>query len=99
MDNPKGMLKPEMFATVKISANENERALAIPASAVQREGDKTIVFVAKGELEFEKRTVGIGPQLDGFHQVISGIKEGERIVVKGVFTLKSETMKGMMEEE
>lgn len=99
VENPKGMLKPEMFATMRISTSEKGRVLAVPVSAVQRDNDKTIVFVAKGEKAFEKRTIEVGLQMDGFHQVLSGIREGERIVVKGAFTLKSETMKGMMEEE
>lgn len=91
--NEKGMLKPEMFATVRISTSESEEVLAVPASAIQRDGDKSIVFVAVGEHEFEKRVVEIGPRLDGLHRVFSGVKEGERIVVKGAFTLKSEGQK------
>lgn len=99
---PGGILKPEMFATVKIGTGKMD-ALAIPESAVQREGDKTIVFVAppltKGGQGgvFQKRVVTLGPEVDGFHQVLSGLEEGERIVTKGAFTLKSEGMKGEME--
>ncbi|MEK7851083.1 MAG: efflux RND transporter periplasmic adaptor subunit, partial [Deltaproteobacteria bacterium] len=106
--NPKGILKPEMFATVKIGTGKVD-ALTIPETAVQREGDKTIVFVApplnlplaKGGPGgvFQKRVVTLGPEVNGYHQILSGIEEGERIVVKGAFTLKSETMKDMMEEE
>ncbi len=98
VENLNGILKPEMFAVVKIGTGKVE-ALAIPESAVQREGEKTIIFVAKGENSFEKRVVTIGPEIDGFHQALSGLEKGERIVTKGVFTLKSEMMKGLMEEE
>ena len=94
-----GLLKPEMFAAVKISTSEKEKLLAIPEGAVQREGEKTIVFIAKDEITFEKRVVEIGYEVNGYHQVLSGLKQGERIVIKGAFTLKSETMKEMMEEE
>ena len=92
------MLKPEMFATIRISAGE-KHVLAIPVSAVQREGEKSIIFVEKGENSFEKRVVDSGPPLNGFHEVFSGVKEGERVVVKGAFTLKSEGLKGLMEGE
>ena len=102
--NLAGVLKPEMFATVKITSSEKKNVLAVPESAVQRVGDKTIVFVAtpsiakeEDEEVFEKRVVEIGPELGGFHQVISGIKKGERIVVKGAFILKSESLKELME--
>ncbi len=98
VENGNGILKPGMFAAIKISAG-GKYLLAIPVSAVQREGEKTIVFVAQGENSFEKRVIELGHPLDGFHEVISGVKEGERVATKGAFTLKSETMKEMMEEE
>ncbi len=94
-----GLLKPEMFATVKISTGGKENAITIPESAVQRDGENIIVFVARDENTFEKRVVSIGSEVDGYHQVLSGLKEGERIVTKGAFTLKSESLKGLMEEE
>src|SRR3972149_2103139 len=88
LENPERLLKPEMFATVKINVGRGF-SLAIPESAIQREGANTIVFVAlpppyKGG-EFEKRVVSIGTEVDGYHQVLSGLKEGERIVTKGAF--------------
>ncbi len=94
-----GLLKPEMFASVKIGVGQ-VLSLAVPESAVQREGENTIVFVAKDETSFEKRVVAIGlEEIDGYHPVLSGLKEGERLVTKGAFTLKSESLKGLMEEE
>ncbi|CAG0994607.1 Cobalt-zinc-cadmium resistance protein CzcB [Gammaproteobacteria bacterium] len=98
VQNGKGVLKPEMFATVKISTSEKEKVLAVPESALQREGDKSIVFVAIDEHEFEERAVEVGPRLNGLHRIISGLKEGENVVVKGAFTLKSEGQKGELAE-
>ncbi|HBA26256.1 MAG TPA: hypothetical protein DCY98_02490 [Nitrospinae bacterium] len=93
-----GLLKPEMFASVKIDIGRGF-SLAVPESAVQREGENTIVFVAKDETSFKKRIVTLDAEIDGYHSVLSGLKEGERIVTKGAFTLKSESLKGLMEEE
>jgi multidrug efflux pump subunit AcrA (membrane-fusion protein) len=87
-----------MFATVKINVGQGF-SLAVPESAVQREGENTIVFIAKDGTSFEKRIVTLGTEMDGYHQVLSGLKEGERIVTNGAFTLKSEGLKGLMEEE
>ncbi len=98
VDNLKGLLKPEMFASVKIGTGKMD-VLAIPESAVQREGEKAIVFLAEDETTFRKKVVSLGPETNGFHQVLSGLEKGERIVTKGAFTLKSETMKGLMEED
>jgi cobalt-zinc-cadmium efflux system membrane fusion protein len=99
VDNSGGLLKPGMFATVNIISDKTERALVVPASAVQREGEKTVVFVARDKSNFEKRVVTIGPEVSGYHHVLSGIKEGEQVVTKGAFILKSESMKGIMKED
>ncbi|MEK6672359.1 MAG: efflux RND transporter periplasmic adaptor subunit, partial [Nitrospirota bacterium] len=99
VDNSGGLLKPGMFATVSIISDKTEKVIVVPTSAVQREGENTIVFVARDESTFEKRVVTIGPEVSGYHQVLSGLKEGEQIVTKGAFILKSEAMKGLMKED
>ncbi len=97
--NTGGLLKPRMFAAVTIAAPEKERVLAVPEGAVQREGARTVVFVKKAPGVFEKRTVKLGQGSGGYHQVLAGLSEGEPIVVKGAFILKSEEKKGELAEE
>lgn len=102
VENRKGRLKPQMFATFRILTEETEPVLAIPAAAVQRERGQAVVFIEeeteKGK-HFEKRKVSLGPEVQGHYPVLSGIKPGEKIVTQGAFILKSETLKGEMEEE
>ncbi len=98
VENKDGTLKPGMFATMKISAGD-KTVIALPESAIQRNGEKSIVFIAKGGDQFEERDVGVGASFDGYHEIISGVKEGEQIVVKGAFTIKSEGMKSLLEGE
>jgi cobalt-zinc-cadmium efflux system membrane fusion protein len=98
VDNPRGRLKPGMFATFGIVLQETEKVLTVSDASVQREGGKTFVFVEKGEGSFEKREVQIGPEVSGLYPVQSGLAEGEKVVTKGAFILKSETLKGLMEE-
>ena len=86
-----------MFATVIIASGKAENILAVPASALQRVGEKLIAFVARDATTFEKRVVTVGPAMNGMHQVLSGLKPGERVVTKGAFILKSEAMKGLIE--
>jgi cobalt-zinc-cadmium efflux system membrane fusion protein len=99
VDNTLGRLKPEMFASFRIMTEETEKILTVPVSAVQREGEKSIVFVSHQGKGFEKRAVELGREVQGYYQVVSGLKPGEKVVTKGAFTLKSETLKGQMEEE
>lgn len=96
VDNAGGLLKPGMFASVIIASGKAENTLAVPAAALQRAGEKLIAFVARDATTFEKREVTVGPEMNGMHQVLSGLKPGERVVTKGAFILKSETMKGLI---
>jgi membrane fusion protein, copper/silver efflux system len=90
--NPGLFLKPGMFATVELHAELDPDALLIPDTAVLRSGDKNTVFVALENGEFEPRLVTLGPRGDNDqYQILSGIKEGERVVTSGQFLLDSES--------
>jgi cobalt-zinc-cadmium efflux system membrane fusion protein len=95
--NPDGRLKPEMFATIQIATTAEERVLTIPAMAVQKDKGKDIVFVQSAPARFEPREVAIGVPMEGRVPVLKGLAEGEQIVTKGAFALKSELNKGEME--
>lgn len=97
INNDRGTLKPEMFATFTILTEETEGVLSIPEHAVQRDGRTTIVFVSK-DGGFEKRPVVLGPEQQGYYPIQSGLQAGERVVIKGAFVLKSESERGQMEE-
>jgi RND family efflux transporter MFP subunit len=90
--NPGYFLKPGMFATLRVVSELEPSALLIPDMAVLRSGEKTTVFVALDGGKFDPRTVTLGPQADDdTYQVLSGLKEGERIVTSGQFMLDSES--------
>lgn len=92
VSNPDGLLKPEMFANASIRTS-TQRSAAIPAKALLQDKGETFVFVQTGESTFEKRDVGVGPAAGGLVPVRSGLKEGERVVTDGAFTLKAELLK------
>ena len=90
--NPGYFLKPGMFATVHVTSELEASALLVPDMAILRSGEKATVFVALDGGKFEPRDVMLGPQAEGdFYQVLSGLKEGERIVASGQFMLDSES--------
>jgi multidrug efflux pump subunit AcrA (membrane-fusion protein) len=90
--NPGLFLKPGMFATVELHAELEPDALLIPDTAVLRSGDKNTVFVALENGKFEPRLVTLGPRGDNDqYQILSGLKEGERVVTSGQFLLDSES--------
>ena len=86
------------FQTTTGAATGEE--LVIPASAIQRIENETVVFIPKDDEPgaFEAREIEIGGESDGYVRVLSGLKMGERVVTKGSFTLKSQMRKGEMGE-
>jgi RND family efflux transporter MFP subunit len=68
---------------VQIVAEERTSALIVPASAVVREEDKAAVFVVGPDSKAQRRAVTLGLESGDEVQVLSGLKEGERVVIKG----------------
>jgi RND family efflux transporter MFP subunit len=103
--NPGERLKVGMFVEVGFEAGAGLQGAAagnetvIPDEAVQRIGDRTVVFVPKEEKgHFEVRDVELGGQVERHRKVLDGLSLGERVVTKGSFTLKTRLLKGQMGE-
>jgi cobalt-zinc-cadmium efflux system membrane fusion protein len=104
--NQQERLKVGMFVDVSFQAgsaaldSSAEKELVIPEEAVQRVGERTVVFLPKeGEKgHFEARDVEVGGVMGGYQRIISGLKSGQRVVSKGSFTLKTQLLKGEMGE-
>jgi RND family efflux transporter MFP subunit len=91
-DNKNLLLKPDMYATVRISGRATSDSLAIPSEAVIHSGKRKIVFVTTGDGKFEPREVRIGVESDdGYIEIVSGLFDGEQVVVSGQFLLDSES--------
>ncbi|WP_340695666.1 efflux RND transporter periplasmic adaptor subunit [Hydrogenobacter thermophilus] len=74
--------------------------LAVPESAVVDTGKRQVVFVELEPGVYQPRAVRLGRRAEGYYEVLEGLKEGERVVVKGTFLLDSEAqIKGIYEEE
>lgn len=91
LPNPNVTLKPGMFATVRIHTEPVGKALVVPTSAVIHSGERNVAFVSKGEGRFEPRDLSLGVAGDDAYQVLSGLTEGEQVVVSGQFLLDSES--------
>ncbi len=90
--NPNYELKPGMYANVIIKADPIRDALVVPTEAVIRSGKRNVVFVARGEGRFEPRQVKIGEENEnGEVRILSGLLEGERVVISAQFMLDSES--------
>jgi multidrug efflux pump subunit AcrA (membrane-fusion protein) len=79
-DNPEGLLKPEMTATVNISLQKRENVLTVPNGAIRREGGKKVVFVLQNNQPVN-REVKTGWKDSSYTEVLAGLNEGERVVI------------------
>lgn len=81
IDNREGRFKPGMFTRVSFSGASHP-ALLVPASALLQSGLLTRVFVEQSPFHFESRVVSVGASVGDRVEVLSGLKAGERVVVK-----------------
>jgi RND family efflux transporter MFP subunit len=74
-------LQPGMYADVTLLANSRDNALTVPIEAIERRGDKTTVLVLDDENRIQRRDVQIGVQSSNNVEVLSGLQEGEKVIV------------------
>jgi cobalt-zinc-cadmium efflux system membrane fusion protein len=85
-DNPNKILKPNMFADASFAAPATSR-LVVPTSALLMTNDRTSAFVEVSDWAFERRNIEIAYQEGTAVAIKSGIRPGERVVVKGAVRL------------
>jgi Cu(I)/Ag(I) efflux system membrane fusion protein len=90
VDNAGGVLKPDMFVDVSLEGAPSA-ALTVPESAVIPTGERTLVFVDKGDGHYEPREVALGARVAGGYEVRRGLAAGERVVISANFLLDSES--------
>ena len=87
--NAERRLAPGMFVTLEFRAPSPEPQLAVPTEAVIMTGTRNVVIVAANG-GFDVREVVTGAEADGKTAVISGLSEGEAVVLSGQFLIDSE---------
>ena len=91
MANPDLALLPDMYGDVEITTGGADDGLAVPSSAVIDSGSRQVVFVDQGDGRYEPRDVKLGRKGDGLVEILSGVSEGEKVVVNGNFLIDSES--------
>jgi len=99
VNNPRGNLRPEMYATISIGSEKGQDVLAVPTDAVSELQGERVVFAALGDGLFEKRPVQTGREQNGMIEITSGLQAGQRVVTRGGFFIKSEFLKSTLSEE
>jgi membrane fusion protein, heavy metal efflux system len=99
VDNSNRLLRPGMFADVRLTDPHSETGgagqdvLTVPAPAVVRSGERgerEVVFEPLGEGRFRARPVETGRREGEWVEIVSGLAAGDTVVTDGSFFLKSE---------
>jgi Cu(I)/Ag(I) efflux system membrane fusion protein len=89
LPNPKGRLRPGMFATVQFGGAASP-ALLVPSEALIRTGKRTLVMVASDGGKFLPAEVTTGRESGGRTEILAGLSPGEKVVASGQFLIESE---------
>ena len=89
VSNPLNRLRDGMFVEITIDTTGSNKVLSVPKLAVITEQGRTYVYVFQGGEVFEKRVVVVGSEGSDYYEIKSGVKEGERVVVEGIYQLRS----------
>ena len=83
VDNSAGLLKPEMFASVKILTGESDIEIAVPRDAIIYEGDAARVWVVRDDKGIELRRIKVGLTNGTMVEVLGGLAPSDRVITKG----------------
>ena len=79
--NPDGKLMPGMFCEAYFVHDKKKSVLTIPMEAVSHSGDQATVFVVDSQNAVSERPVKLGQESSTQIEVLSGLTEGERVIV------------------
>jgi multidrug efflux pump subunit AcrA (membrane-fusion protein) len=80
IEDSQGRLKPDMTATVTIALDERPDVVAVPDKALRRERGRTVVRVQEANGP-ASREVKVGLRGGGYVEIVSGLADGERVVL------------------
>src|SRR5699024_6792513 len=89
LTSPSKKARPGMVADLVMTKNTgNDKGILIPSDALLFMNQEHYVFVIDENLRAEQRPVSVSQENDEWIQIQEGLKEGEKVVVKGHLTLK-----------
>ena len=86
--NPLRVLLPGLYAEADLHLDQRDNIPTIPVQALSHEGDKTHVYVVSAAGTLEQRPVQVGIETSSDAEIVSGLSDGEQVVVSDRSGLK-----------
>ena len=90
LENPGDKLSPGMYVALDFTGPAGDAQLVVPSEAVITTGERSVVIVAREDGAFDVVNVTVGTEQEGRSTILSGLDEGQTIVVSGQFLIDSE---------
>jgi RND family efflux transporter MFP subunit len=87
--NVNGKLVPGTYAEADITLSHNPSALVLPLQAIDHQGDKTSVMLVTPDNRIQTKEVMLGIQMPDYVEIMSGLADGEQVVVSDRSGLKA----------
>ena len=83
LSNAKGLLKPEMFATIQITPRNSEKVMVVSNSSVILENNQYYVMVEIAPREFKKVQIKIGRVFHRYTEIKEALQLNDKVVSEG----------------
>jgi cobalt-zinc-cadmium efflux system membrane fusion protein len=89
VDNPGGVLKKQMYVTVRIQSHDEHTGLLVPVSAVLRDDENLpFVYLVEKDGGYARRSVSLGARVDDRYVIPEGLHAGDKVVADGSIFLQ-----------
>jgi cobalt-zinc-cadmium efflux system membrane fusion protein len=96
--NRNGLLRIDDYVTLQLETALGGRGVRVPAAALERDADKTYVYLAQSPTTFRRTEVSVTGEANGHVLVSNGLEPGQAVATGGVFYLKSALREGELSE-
>ncbi|HEX3742522.1 MAG TPA: efflux RND transporter periplasmic adaptor subunit [Bryobacteraceae bacterium] len=88
LQNSGHILMPGLYAEATLTLEKKNSVLSVPLQSVSQSGDQATVFVVDDNNTIDERKVVLGLQTSTDAEVVSGVKQGDRVVISDRSGLK-----------
>ncbi len=88
IENPGKVLKPGMFATINLILEKKENSNFLPNQVVMNDEKGDYVYLLNPDSTAAKKYIQLGIQQDNKYEVLSGLKQSDKIVFVGQELIK-----------